>query len=83
MFKAIRNLVLQRSRDGHQGQPQVTEEDDSREARSDSDVPPRLVEPELEGSSGLAVRAQVKWFNPTKATASSSSRTGPATLSST
>ena len=66
MFKAIRNLVRQRSRDGHQGQPQVIEEDDSREARSDSDVPPRLGEPELEGSSGLAVRAQVKWFNPNK-----------------
>jgi len=66
MFKAIRNLVRQRSRDGHQGQPQVIEEDDSREPRSDSDVPPRLAEPELEGSSGLAVRAQVKWFNPNK-----------------
>ena len=66
MFKAIRKLVRQRSRDGHQGQPQVIEEDDSREPRSDSDVPPRLAEPELEGSSGLAVRAQVKWFNPNK-----------------
>jgi CspA family cold shock protein len=66
MFKAIRNLVRQRSRDGHQGQPQVIEEDDSREALSDSDVPPRLAEPELEGSSGLAVRGQVKWFNPNK-----------------
>ena len=66
MFKAIRNLVRQRSRDGHQGQPQVIEEDDSREPRSDFDVPPRLAEPELEGSSGLAVRAQVKWFNPNK-----------------
>ena len=43
MFKAIRNLVRQRSRDGHQGQPQVIEEDDSREPRSDFDVPPRLV----------------------------------------
>jgi CspA family cold shock protein len=66
MFKAIRNLVRQRSRDSHQGQPQVIEEDDSREPRSDSDVPPRLAEPELEGPSGLAVRAQVKWFNPNK-----------------
>jgi CspA family cold shock protein len=66
MFKAIRNLVRQRSRDGHQGQPQVIEEDDSSEARSDSDLPPRLAEPELEGSSGLAVRGQVKWFNPNK-----------------
>jgi CspA family cold shock protein len=44
----------------------VIEEDDSREPRSDSDVPPRLAEPELEGSSGLAARAQVKWFNPNK-----------------
>jgi CspA family cold shock protein len=66
MFKAIRNLVRQRSRDGHQGQPQVIEEDDSREPRSDSHVPPRLAEPELEGSSGSAVRGQVKWFNPNK-----------------
>jgi cold shock protein len=66
MFKAIRKLVRQRSRDGHRGQPQVIEEDDSREPRSDSDVPPRLAEPELEGSSGLAARAQVKWFNPNK-----------------
>jgi CspA family cold shock protein len=66
MFKAIRNLVRQRSGDGHQGQPQVIAEDDSREPRSDSDVPPRLAEPELDGSSGLAVRAQVKWFNPNK-----------------
>jgi cold shock protein len=66
MFKAIRNLVRQRSRDGHQGRPQVIEEDDSREPRSDSDVPPRLAEPELEGSSGLAVRGQVKWFNASK-----------------
>jgi CspA family cold shock protein len=66
MFKAIRNLVRQRSRDGHQDQPLVIEEDDSREPRSDSDVPPRLAEPELEGSSGRAVRGQVKWFNPNK-----------------
>ena len=66
MFKTIRNLVRQRSRDGHQDQPLVIVEDDSREPRSDSDVPPRLAEPELEGSSGLAVRAQVKWFNPNK-----------------
>src|SRR5271165_6211378 len=65
-FKAIRNLVRQRSRDGHQGQPPVIEEGDSREPRSDPDVPPRPAEPELEGSSGLAVRGQVKWFNPNK-----------------
>ena len=32
----------------------------------DSDVSPRLAEPELEGSFGPAVRAQVKWFNPNK-----------------
>jgi hypothetical protein len=59
MFKAIRNLVRQRSNDGHQEQPQVIEEDDSRKAQSDPDVPPRLADPELEGSSGLAVRGQV------------------------
>jgi CspA family cold shock protein len=66
MFKAIRKLVRQRSRDGHHGQPQAIEEDDWREPRSDSDVPPRLAEPELVGSSGLAVRGQVKWFNPNR-----------------
>ena len=66
MFKAIRNLVRQRSRDGLQDQPLVIEEDDSREPRSDSDVPPRLAEPDLEESSGLVVRGQVKWFNPNK-----------------
>src|SRR6476660_9752959 len=66
MFKAIRNLVRQRSRDVNQGQPQVIEEDDSREPRSDSDVPPRLAEPELDAPSALAVRGQVKWFNPNK-----------------
>ena len=66
MFKAIRSLVQQRSRDGLQDQPLVIEEDDSREPRSDSDVPPRLAEPDLEESSGLVVRGQVKWFNPNK-----------------
>jgi len=59
MFKAIRNLVRQRSRDGHQEQPPVILEDNSREGRSDPDVPPQLADPELEGSSGLAVRGQV------------------------
>jgi hypothetical protein len=61
MFKAIRKLVRQRSRDGHQGQSQVIEEDDS---RSDSDVPPRVAEPQFEEPSGSAVQGKVKWFNP-------------------
>jgi cold shock protein len=38
----------------------------TRAAPSNSDVPPQLPEPELEGSSRLAVRGQVKWFNPSK-----------------
>ena len=81
MFKAIRNLVQQRSRDRHQGQPQVIEQDDSEEARSDPDVPPRLAEPELEGSSVLAGSGyKSNGSTPTKGTALSSSRTGPAML---
>ena len=44
----------------------IVEENGSGRAPNDSDVPPGPAEPELEGSSGLAVRGQVKWFNPTK-----------------
>ena len=40
----------------------VVEED----GYSNSDVPPPLAGPQLEGSSGLSVLGQVKWFNPNK-----------------
>ena len=42
------------------------QEEDNSDPSRHSEVPPRLAEPELEGSSGLAARAQVKWFNPNK-----------------
>ena len=80
MFKAIRNLVRQRSRDGHQDQPQVIEEDNSREPRSDPDVPPELAEPQLGEPPAPTVWGKVKWYMLLRGTASSSSRTGPATL---
>ena len=44
----------------------IVEENGSGHAPNNSDVPPGLAEPELEGSPGLAVRGQVKWFNPNK-----------------
>jgi len=65
MLEAIRKFV-ERGRNPRQSRRVVDEEDDSGHAPSNSDVSPRLAEPELEGSSGLAVRGQVKWFNPTK-----------------
>jgi CspA family cold shock protein len=66
MLEAIRKFVFERGRDAHQSRRLIVEEDGSGHAPSISDVSPRLAEPELEGSSGLAVRAQVKWFNPNK-----------------
>jgi CspA family cold shock protein len=67
MLEAIRKFVLKRGRDLRQSRRLVVEEDGSGHAPSNnSDVPRPLAEPELEGSSGLAVRGQVKWFNPDK-----------------
>jgi hypothetical protein len=63
MLRAIRKFVLERGRDLRQSRRLVVEEDGSGHAPSNSDVPPRLAEPELKESSGLAVRGQVKWFN--------------------
>jgi cold shock protein len=63
MLRAIRKFVLERGRDLRQSRRPVVEEYGSGRAPSNSDVPPRLAEPELEGSSGLAIRGQVKWFN--------------------
>ena len=66
MLEAIRKFVCERGRDPHQSRQLIVAEDGSGHAPSNSDVSPRLAEPELEGPSGLAVRAQVKWFNPIK-----------------
>jgi CspA family cold shock protein len=66
MLEAIRKFVLERGRDPHQSRRLIVEENGSGHAPNNSDVPPGLAEPELEGSSGLVVRGQVKWFNPNK-----------------
>jgi CspA family cold shock protein len=65
MFKAIRNLVRQRSRDGHQGQPQVIEDDDTRDTGSASEVPLHA-DPELDAPPALPVWGKVKWFSSNK-----------------
>jgi CspA family cold shock protein len=57
---------LERGRDPHQSRRLIVEENGSGHAPNNSDVPPGLAEPELERSSGLTVRGQVKWFNPNK-----------------
>jgi quercetin dioxygenase-like cupin family protein len=66
MLEAIRKFVLERGRDLRQSRRLVVEEHGFGRAPSNSDVPPRPAKPELEGSSGLPVRGQVKWFNPNK-----------------
>src|SRR5260370_8196754 len=66
MLEAIRKFGLERGRDPHQSRRVIVEENGSGHAPINSDVPPGPAEPELEGSSGLAVRGQVKWFNPNK-----------------
>jgi len=66
MLEAIRKFGSERGRDPHQSRRVIVEENGSGHAPNNSDVPPGPAEPELEGSSGLAVRGQVKWFNPTK-----------------
>ena len=65
MLEAIRKFVLERGRDPHQSRRLIVEENGSGHAPNNSDLP-HPAEPELEGSSGLAVRAQVKWFDPNK-----------------
>jgi cold shock protein len=66
MLEAIKKFVLERRRDLRQSRRLVVEEDGSDDAPSNSDVPPRLVEPELKESSGGPARGKVKWFNPNK-----------------
>ena len=65
-WKAIRRLVSEKSRDLRQRQPRIVDEDDHEHRPSNSDVPLRPAEPQLEGSSGLPVRGQVKWFSASK-----------------
>ena len=66
MFEAIRKFVLERGKDLRQSRRPVAEEDGAGHVQSNSEASPRVAEPELEGPSGLAVRGQVKWFNPNK-----------------
>jgi cold shock protein len=66
MLKAIRDFVRQRSRYAQQTRPQVVEDDDTKDPRSDSEAPRQLAGPQLEVSPSLPVRGQVKWFNSNK-----------------
>src|SRR5215472_13295542 len=66
MFKAIRNLVRQRSRDGLQDQPLVIEEDDARDPTSAFESLTQASEPQLDEPSSQPVWAKVKWYNPDK-----------------
>ena len=65
-WKAIRRLVSEKSRDLRQRQPRIVDEDDHDHRPSNSDVPLRPAEPQLEDSSSLPVRGQVKWFSASK-----------------
>jgi CspA family cold shock protein len=66
-WKAIRKLISEKSRNLRQRRQRiVVEEDGYDHPPSNSDVPLRLAEPQLEDSSGLPVRGQVKWSNASK-----------------
>ena len=66
MLKAIRNFVRQRSGHAQQTRLQVVEDDDTRDLRSDSDVPLQLAELQLEEPYAQPVWGKVKWYNPDK-----------------
>jgi len=66
MLKAMRNFVRQRSGHAQQTRAQVVEDDDTRDLRSDSNVPLQLTEPQLEEPSAQPVWGKVKWYNPDK-----------------
>jgi CspA family cold shock protein len=66
MFKAIKKFVLQRSRDIHQGRPQIVEKDDAGNLRSEPEVAPQPTEPQFDEPSAPAVWGKVKWYNPDK-----------------
>src|ERR1700730_10387157 len=65
-WKAIRRLTSEKSEDFRQKRQPVVEEDGYNQPPSNSDVPLRPAEPQLEDSSGLPVRGQVKWFSASK-----------------
>src|ERR1700730_16238262 len=66
-WETIRKFVLENGRDFRQRRQRIAVDEDNHEHRpSNSDVPLRLAEPQLEGSSSLPVRGQVKWFNVSK-----------------
>jgi CspA family cold shock protein len=65
-WKTIRRLASEKSRGLRQRQPRIVDKDDPEHRPSNSDVPLRLAEPQLEDSSGLPLRGQVKWFNANK-----------------
>jgi CspA family cold shock protein len=61
-WEAIKNLILQKSRDLRQRRRAV--KDDRYDALSDPDVPERSAQPEIENSSVPPVWGKVKWYNP-------------------
>jgi CspA family cold shock protein len=65
-WKTIRRLTSEKSRDLRQRRQPVVEEDGYNQPASNSDVPLRTAEPQLEDPSGLPVRGQVKWFSASK-----------------
>ena len=65
-WEAIRKLISEKSGDFRQRRQPVVEEDGYNQPASNSAVPLRLAEPQLEDSSGLPVRGQVKWFSASK-----------------
>ncbi len=65
-WEAIRKLISEKSGDFRQRRQPVVEEDGYNQPASNSDVPLRPAEPQLEDSSGLPVRGQVKWFSASK-----------------
>ncbi len=66
-WEAIWKLISEKCRNLRQRRQRiVVEEDGYNQPPSNSDVPLRLAEPQLEDSSGLPVRGQVKWFNASK-----------------
>jgi hypothetical protein len=75
-WKAIRRFVSEKSRDLGQRQPRIVDEDDHEHRPSNSDVPLRSAESQLEDSSGLPVRGQVKWFSARRAAGERSSAGG-------
>ena len=62
-WEAIRRLISEKSADFRQRRQPVVGEDGCNEPPSNSDVPLRPAEPQLEDSSSLPVRGQVKWFS--------------------